>query len=457
MLSYFLCQGSDSHLNNATSVLRGLLYLLAVQRPSLLHHFRSKYEPAGRQLFEGPDAIYSLLSILNDMLQDQELPEIYFVVDAVDECDANLPQLLHFITQSTTLHSKLKWIVSSRNRSDIEQHLGKTKEQKSLRLELNSKEISHAIDNFIQTRVSELTPLHNHLEIQENLKDIMRQKSDGTFLWAALVIGELRKDVFAADMLEVLEDTPTGLIPFFDQMIERIQKLKPRNVQRCLQVLSAAVLTYRPLHLLEMRVLAGIPQTIAQLAELDRMVSMCSSFLTVRDKYVYFIHQSAKDYLLANQSAVIFGAGGYEQIHYEMYSRSLSALSETLRQDICELKDPGPVAVESRSRNGALISIEYACIHWFDHLCDHSIEIVDNSKEFGDGGELHTFFTNHLLHWLESLGLLCEVSTGILIIKRILESLQVCFFKSTKMNLTNLDASQTPILNSRNCCRIPCG
>lgn len=278
VISYFLCQGSDSRLNNATSVLRGLLYLLAVQRPSLLRHLRSKYESTGRRLFEGPDTIYSLSRILLDVLQDSDLPEIYLVVDAVDECDTNLPQLLGLITQSTTLHFKIKWIVSSRNRDDIEQHLGQCEKLKGLRLELNSNQISHAIDNFIDTKVSHLAPLRNNLELKERLKDQMRQKSDGTFLWAALVIGELRKDVFAADMLEVLEETPTGLIPLFDRMMERVQKLHPRNVQRCLQVLSAAALSYRPLHLLEMRVVAGLPQTTAQVPVLDRMVSIVQFF-----------------------------------------------------------------------------------------------------------------------------------------------------------------------------------
>ena len=180
-----------------------------------------------------------------------------------------------------------------------------------------------------------------------------------------------------------------------------------------------------------MRVVAGLPQTIAQLPELDRMVSMCSSFLTVRESYVYFIHQSAKDYLVTNQSTVIFSAG-CERIHYEIYSRSLNAMSNTLRQDICELKDPGPLTMESRPKQTALNSIEYACVHWFDHLCQHNSKVVKNSQELDEKGKLHTFFAEHLLHWLESLGLMREISAIILIIKSLLQSVQVCFSKLAK-------------------------
>jgi len=35
LLSFFFCQGTDSRINNATAVLRGLIYLLVDQRPSL--------------------------------------------------------------------------------------------------------------------------------------------------------------------------------------------------------------------------------------------------------------------------------------------------------------------------------------------------------------------------------------------------------------------------------------
>jgi hypothetical protein len=44
LLSFFFCQGTDSRINNATAVLRGLIYLLADQEPSLISHLRKKYD-----------------------------------------------------------------------------------------------------------------------------------------------------------------------------------------------------------------------------------------------------------------------------------------------------------------------------------------------------------------------------------------------------------------------------
>ena len=43
VLSYFLSQGTDSRLNTAMSVLRGMIYLLACQQPFLSSHLRKEY------------------------------------------------------------------------------------------------------------------------------------------------------------------------------------------------------------------------------------------------------------------------------------------------------------------------------------------------------------------------------------------------------------------------------
>ena len=52
LLSYFFCQATDLRINTATAVLRGLLYLIVKQQPSLISHIRKKYNHAGKTLFE---------------------------------------------------------------------------------------------------------------------------------------------------------------------------------------------------------------------------------------------------------------------------------------------------------------------------------------------------------------------------------------------------------------------
>lgn len=56
LLSYFFCQATDSRINNATAVLRGLIYLLVKYQPSLISHVRTRYDQAGKTLFEDANA-----------------------------------------------------------------------------------------------------------------------------------------------------------------------------------------------------------------------------------------------------------------------------------------------------------------------------------------------------------------------------------------------------------------
>jgi NACHT domain len=94
LLSYFFCQATDKSLNSATAVLRGLIYRLLVRQPSLMSHVRDKYDKAGKSLFEDSNAYFSLSHILTDMLHDSSVPGIYLIVDALDECESGLSQLL---------------------------------------------------------------------------------------------------------------------------------------------------------------------------------------------------------------------------------------------------------------------------------------------------------------------------------------------------------------------------
>ncbi|KAH7146768.1 hypothetical protein B0J13DRAFT_621717 [Dactylonectria estremocensis] len=56
LLSYFFCQGTDSRINNATAVLRSLIYLIVAQQPSLIPQVRKKYDYVGKGLFEDVNA-----------------------------------------------------------------------------------------------------------------------------------------------------------------------------------------------------------------------------------------------------------------------------------------------------------------------------------------------------------------------------------------------------------------
>ncbi|KAL2819381.1 hypothetical protein BJX63DRAFT_381888 [Aspergillus granulosus] len=199
-------------------------------------------------------------------------------------------------------------------------------------------------------------------------------------------------------------------------MLGQIDQLKARLRSVCLTVLSMVLLAYRPLHLFEMRHITNM----ARVPDIERAVALCGSFLTVRDKYVYLIHQSAKDHLDRLQATTAI-LQEHSAIHYKMYSQSLRALSENLRRNIYELSDPGisssKIAALSPDPD-PLFDLRYCCMYWLNHFLEMD---PASAKE----QEIHFFFKEHLLHWLESLSLMGEVRHGILTLKKLVHLQQI--------------------------------
>ncbi|KAE8389620.1 hypothetical protein BDV23DRAFT_184222, partial [Aspergillus alliaceus] len=417
LLVYFLCQGNDPKLNNATAVLRGLIYMLITQQPHLISHLRKRHDSEGSKLFEGGNTFYGLSAVFESMIQDLKQATVHLLVDALDECQIDLEDLLRFIAKTMSMPSvQVKWIVSSRNIDHIGQILDPDHEANKLSLELNADHISLAIETYINDKVSHLRILKHNQRLQEQVRDQLCQKSDGTFLWVALVIEELRKCRFERDVFDTLKTVPRGLPRLYKQMMQQIQRLEDQHRNVCLTVLSIVILAYRPLHLLEMCHVTDMHPV----SDLESAVGMCGSFLTIRDKYVYLIHLSAKDYL-DNIYATTAILPERSAIHYKMFSRSLRALSTKLRPNIYNLDNPGVPASKIpilRPTPDPLFDLRYSCMYWLDHFLEVDSKYADET-ETTENKAISDFFRKCHLHWLESLSLIGEVPHAILTLRKL--------------------------------------
>jgi hypothetical protein len=138
------------------------------------------------------------------------------------------------------------------------------------------------------------------------------------------------------------------------------------NAELCKQVLALDALVYRPITLEELVALAE--SLITDETHLRQIIGFCGSFLTLREDTVYFVHQSAKDFLFAKASRDLFPRGT-EEVHRVIFSKSLVILSSTLHRDMYSLKSLG-TAVEDVEppEPDPLAASRYPCIYWIDHL-----------------------------------------------------------------------------------------
>ncbi|RYP58994.1 hypothetical protein DL770_010308 [Monosporascus sp. CRB-9-2] len=423
VLSYFFCQGTNKDLNNATAVLRGLVYLLGVQHAPLVSHLRTSYDLAGPKLFEDANSFFALSKVLENMLRDKSLAGAYLVVDALDECVADRERLLKLIARHAAASPHVKWIVSSRNRHEIEQGLKMDGSGVKLGLEIaqNAEQVSRAVNAYVDFKVSELQSLQNDINRRNRVRDIMCKKSNGTFLWVALVAEELYT-ANSWEVLQVVEEMPATLEELYGRMMEQIQQLKRSNPEFCRLVLSTVTLTYRPLHLAELGVVSGLPPEISgDSNDVRGIVSLCGSFLTVKDDFVYVIHQSVKDYLNGKASGTVFPSGR-SQIHHAIFSRSIQALStRPLRRNIYGLPRLGMPVDEVKTPNpDPLAGIQYSCVHWANHFCDVDPSDSHYQEKGGQAAEIiYRFIGSYFLYWMEAVALLRSMSDGVASIGRL--------------------------------------
>ncbi|KAH0491208.1 hypothetical protein TgHK011_002648 [Trichoderma gracile] len=432
LVSYFFCQGTDPNFNSATAVLRGLIYLLAIQRPSLISYLQEEYKNVGsRALFDGVNAWVTLSGVFRSMLKDPALESACLVLDALDECDSGRKYLLDLIVESTSIAPSVKWVLSSRNSPDIEAQLVKCQTAVVIDLESNDRHVADSVDAYIRAKIQQLNLLQDDEDLRTRLHRVIIEKSTGTFLWAALVfkeLEELRTYEDDAEILELLQEIPSGLIALYDRMVDQIERLNRNDQQRCRNLLAVLATAYQPLDLGTTPIMAGLKDRLARSEPLQILIKTCGSFLTVRDNVVYFVHQSAKDYLVGEGYHRIF-QHGTEAVHRDLFYRAIDALEKPgrLRPNIYSLPYPGVNAHEiSIPQPDPLADIQYCCISWLRHFCDgffgaHSITNDDDVLKGLDTA--WRFVKTHFLHWIERLSLLRNIQSGVVSLQSLVRNL----------------------------------
>ncbi|KAJ5917576.1 hypothetical protein N7466_011130 [Penicillium verhagenii] len=416
-ISFFFCQATDMRINSATSVLRGLIYLLVKNHPSLLHHVRARYDYAGKTLFKDVNAWNALSTIFRDILNDPTLQMTYLVIDALDECTNGLRFLLDLIVQESSTHPQIKWVVSSRNWPEITERLDIATQLAPISLELNEVSVSEAVNQFIQHKVDELAEAKKYSEnTRDGVQSYLLSNSQGTFLWVALVCQNLEK--IRINVLKKLKLFPPGLEALYGRMIGQVHESE--DPELCKEILAIMSTVIRPITLHELTSFIELPDNddYDDHVYLEEIIAICGSFLTLRQHTIVFVHQSAKEFLLKEALSEILPRG-IEAEHDMIFRRSLDVIFKTLKRDIWNIKLPGLHTKDiCKPSPNPLAAVEYSCVYWMDHL---EASLVNEACELGvyDRGRVDTFLQQKLLHWLEALSILGSVSDGIQVMQKL--------------------------------------
>ncbi|UPK95561.1 hypothetical protein LCI18_006496 [Fusarium solani-melongenae] len=416
-LSYFFCQATEKDQSSDTAVMRGLIYMILDHYPSLMSKLRVEYDKKKKKLFEGPNTSLLLDKVLTEMLQDPILKDAIFIIDALDECKMGRSNLVKLIVKLSS-SCCAKWIVSSRDWPEIKEEFRGAQGLVPITLEdeENKKKVAQAVQSYIRTKVDELAQnwgdnrnnsKDRKKDLKETVYDYMVSHAEDTFLWVALVCQRLTEsDVPRRRVEEELRKFPKGLPDLYELMMDRI--LTSSESDRLKAVLAAACLTYGHLKSNDMIDFVDSMAGYDEMDVKDTIVS-CGSFLNYQDGAVYFVHQSAKEYLLKEGSGHIFPHGVKHQ-HLQMTLRCLETLQCGLKENIYGLSSYGTLIGEfTRPNPDPLSPLEYSCLHWARHL----VESAAYRNDFNIVSRVMDFLRDNFTYWLEALSLLRQLPVAV--------------------------------------------
>jgi hypothetical protein len=404
--------------------------MLVQQQPSLVSHVRKKHDHANKSLSEDANAWVALKEIFEAVLEDPSLRATYLIIDALDECVTDLPKLLGFVAKQSSASFRVKWIVSSRNWPDIGAQLERAGHKANLSLELNAQSVAAAVSVFIQKKVDHLAQEKQYkADVRFAVLQHLRSNANDTFLWVALVCQDLETTP-KWNVMKRLALFPPGLDSLYKRMMDQISE--SNNPDICLQILALTAILYRPVSVPELAALVEQLEDLDDLESVREIVGFCASFLTLREDTIYFVHQSAKDFLFAKAYDEAFPDGS-EAVHQAVFLRSLAILSKTLHRDMYSLEAPGyPIENVTLPKTDPLAVSRYPCVYWIDHLyeskaltgCISGLQAADVVKYF---------LRKKYLYWLEGLSLCKSVGKGVLLIEKLWSLVQVCRTKYTRL------------------------
>ncbi|KAF3912842.1 hypothetical protein AA313_de0203639 [Arthrobotrys entomopaga] len=402
LLTYFFCQGTDKRLNTLESIVKGLILRLSKQQDQLMRLLRNRWDAKKGRFKEDLTSWKALWDILLEMLEHWN-QKVYLILDGLDECQAesqHMAEFLMFLARTGFQRpSKVKWLLTSRPSDTIERELlaSAGPDQTIISLELNSEHISDGVTAYIDSKLEELSHRHKYSTIlRQDLQTELITKAEDTYLWVSLICREL-DTMRPGDELAAIQPLPKGLDSLYAIRFNQFSSggLDPKLAENCLRLLKLVILVDQPLRVIEVNGLAGFS---GGLTDLETLVNQCSSFITIRDGVVQFVHQSARDHFTKmTEQSVPDSFRDFD--HGDIAINSVSHLSRLLRFNFWNFKGFDDDARGLKSDN---VGLSYAAIFWVQHL--KSAKRTNKIKNAtNDGGQVQIFLQSRLLMWVEFL------------------------------------------------------
>jgi hypothetical protein len=351
------------------------------------------------------------------------------VVDALDECDDdnNIRIILQLLAEARSLQRvRLRVLLTSRPDIAIRYGFSQIPDMERQEFVLHSISpsiIDHDISIFLEYNLRLIGQEDSQEPGWPGSEAIRRlvETASGLFIWAATACRFIREGLSAEERLRMLLEggkapsTPEEHLNEIYVTVLRnsiktsyIEQESQRLYSMLRELLGSIVVLFSPLSVISLSMLL---HTTKQ--QVDRALKNIHAILEIpkdQTRLLRLHHPSFRDFLLdCNRCRDPNFHVDEKEAHKTLAARCIQIMSESLKQDICELDAPGALVADIKSSQvGRSLpqELQYACLYWIQHVQHSGVQLHDNDQ-------VHQFLQKHLLHWLEALGWMRKLSEGI--------------------------------------------
>jgi len=457
--SFFFSRGRGdiSHAGKFfTTIATQLAHSLPVLSPCLSKAIDEHHNISQRGLTEQwKHLILGPLSNLKDTPTRARPAPMVIVIDALDECENedDIKLILALLAQAQHLNSiRLRVFVTSRPETPIlcgfRKLSGETHQDFVLH-DIPPAIVSHDISVFFQQKLAQLKA-DRGLQLStpwpdEETIELLVQRACGLFIYAAttyrfirqpryhpdeqlsLILGESKSTStrtstqsptkeLDAIYTQILRHSVLGATDTDEQVNEHEELL--RRFKECV---GSIVIMSDMIPKKNLARLLSLPKWTMELTLMS--LGSVLNVPLVEDQPIRILHPSFRDFLLDQRRCLDtrFWINDKER-HIDLFRDCLELMSTHLRQDICDIQDPGVLVTEISDhviQSAIEADLQYACRYWVHHFQQ------GNSVSREDYDRILEFLRQHFLHWLEVLGLIGQVSEGVLMVLGLEKALEV--------------------------------
>ncbi|KAI0552310.1 hypothetical protein F4679DRAFT_535245 [Xylaria curta] len=383
---FFLFKYSDITKSMVTNCIKSLTFQLSRSQPEFRRLLASySQESLG---FNSSDPFLIWKRVIEGMLLELNLTEpIYWVIDALDECDS--PKVFLDCIQSFAHRLPIRILIFSRDTDSISTSFNRL--SRSISTSRIEKSTGHNQRDIERLAQMELDNMRGSTEFRQQLLEDIMKRSEGNFLWVKLVLEELMGCHTEEKIREVLDDIPSDMTLMFRRMEKHMLKSTRKSDMTLIKaLLEWSTCAQRPLSLKELS--QALQPEFSGFLDLKRTIQeTCGQFVQV-DEYdkVTLLHHTTREYFVQSSE------GGLridsQRTHEHLFTRTLSLfenkdLQWRLLQDQHDMQSSEPF-------------LFYSAVNWPFHLSRSA-----SSSECLDA-LVRVFRGPGVLIWIHALALL---------------------------------------------------